>query len=99
NPQAEAMAAQAVAVIQRARIYDSVEAAVADLRLVFATTARDRSMAKFVLTPAEAALRLRSAAGDGMASGVLFGNERAGLTNDEVALGGWAITMPTAAGF
>jgi len=99
NSKAEAMAAQAVIVIQRARIYDSVEAAVADLRLVFATTARDRSMAKSVLTPAEAALRLRGAAGDGMASGVLFGNERAGLTNDEVALADCAITIPTAPGF
>src|SRR5438270_3632143 len=99
NPKAEAMAAQAVSVIQAARIYDSVESAVGDLKVVFATTARDRSMAKSVLTPAEAALRLRGAEGDGMASGVLFGNERAGLTNDEVALADCAITIPTAPGF
>jgi tRNA/rRNA methyltransferase len=99
NPKAEAMAAQAVPVIAAARIYDKVEAAIAELGLVVATTARDRSMAKPVLTPAEAALRLRRTAESGIASGILFGNERAGLTNDEVALADCVITIPTAPGF
>src|SRR5579884_4044218 len=62
NPKADAMAALALPVIAAARVYDSVEAAIAQLRVVFATTARDRSMAKPVLTPAVAALRLRRAA-------------------------------------
>ena len=99
NPRADAMAAQALPLIASARIYGSVEAAIGDLQLVFATTARDRSMAKPVLTPAEAARRLREAAADGIASAVLFGNERAGLTNDEVALADSVITIPTAPGF
>lgn len=99
NPRADAMAAQALPVITSARIYGSVQAAIGELRLVFATTARDRSMAKPVLTPAEAARRLREAAANGIASAVLFGNERAGLTNDEVALADCVITIPTAPGF
>lgn len=99
NPKADAMAAQAVPVIDSARIYGSVEAAIGELQLVFATTARDRSMAKPVLTPAEAARRLREAAANGIASAILFGNERAGLTNDEVALADCVITIPTAPGF
>jgi tRNA/rRNA methyltransferase len=99
NPKAEAMAAQAVPVIAAARIYANVESAVAELGLVLATTARDRSMAKPVLTPAEAAQRLRQAAESGVASAILFGNERAGLTNDEVALADCVITIPTAPGF
>lgn len=99
NPRADAMAAQARAVITSASIYGSVQAAVGELRLVFATTARDRSMAKPVLTPSEAARRLREAAANGIASAVLFGNERAGLTNDEVALADCVITIPTAPGF
>jgi tRNA/rRNA methyltransferase len=52
-------------------------------------------MAKQVLTPAEAARRLREAAAQGIASGLLFGNERAGLSNDEVALADCIITVPT----
>jgi tRNA/rRNA methyltransferase len=99
NPKADAMAAQALPVIEAATLHSSVKAAVAGLRLVFAATARDRSMGKPVLTPAEAGFRLRKAAVDGVASAVLFGNERAGLTNDEVALADCMITIPTAPGF
>ena len=95
NPKAEAMAALADPVISAARIYHSVPSAIGALRLVFAATARDRSMAKPVLNPAEAALRLRQAAAKGIAAGVLFGNERAGLTNDEIALADCVVTIPT----
>ena len=99
NARADAMAAQALPVIASSRIYGSVEAAIGELQLVLATTARDRSMAKPVLTPAEAARRLREAAAAGIASAVLFGNERAGLTNDEVALADCVVTIPTAPEF
>ena len=95
NPKAEAMAAGAAALIETARVYESVEQAIAPLRLVYAATARDRAMAKPVLTPAEAARRLREAAAKGVPAGILFGNERAGLTNDEVALADCVITIPT----
>ena len=99
NPKAEAMAAGAGEIIAGARVYDSVPAAIGALRLVYAATARDRAMAKPVLTPAEAARRLREAAAAGIASAVLFGNERAGLSNDEVALADCVITIPTGHGF
>ena len=36
---------------------------------------------------------------NGIATGILFGNERAGLTNDEVALADCIITVPTGSGF
>jgi tRNA/rRNA methyltransferase len=99
NPKAEAMAVGAAGLIEAARIYDNVQGAIAELQLVYATTARDRAMAKPVLTPAEAARRLREATSSGIATGVLFGNERAGLTNDEVALADCVITIPTDPGF
>ena len=69
------------------------------MRLVFAATARDRSMAKLVLTPAGGAARLRQAAANHVTSAILFGNERAGLSNDEVALADCIITIPTAPDF
>jgi tRNA/rRNA methyltransferase len=52
-----------------------------------------------VLTPAEGARRLRQAALTGIPTGVLFGNERAGLSNDEVALADCVVTIPTVPGF
>src|SRR4051794_20157937 len=65
NPKADAMAAQAAPVIEAAQLYANVETAISDLQMVFATTGRDRNMAKPVLTPAEAAKRLRQNAGKG----------------------------------
>ena len=99
NPKADAMAASAVGLVEAARVYDSVQEAIGPLRLVFAATARDRAMAKPVLTPGEAARRLREASAQGVAAGLLFGNERAGLGNDEVALADCIITIPTDPGF
>ena len=97
NPKAEAMAAGATSILEAARLFDSVEEAVAGLHYVLATTARDRSMAKPVVTPAEAARRLRAATVRGEGVGVLFGGERSGLTNDEVVLADEVVTIPTAA--
>src|SRR5688500_14929015 len=99
NEKAEAMAAGAAYVLEGARLYDSVETAVGELRLVYAATARDRAMAKPILTPVEAALRLRKAAAEGVPAGLLFGGERSGLGNDEVALADAIITIPTDPGF
>jgi tRNA/rRNA methyltransferase len=95
NPKAEAMAANAAHLVAAARVYDTVRQAVGGLHMVFATTGRDRSMAKPILNPAEAALRLREASARGLKTGLLFGNERAGLTNDEVALADCVVTIPT----
>jgi tRNA/rRNA methyltransferase len=99
NEKAEAMAAGAANLVAAARIYDSVAQAIGRLQLVYAATARDRTMAKPVLTPEEGARRLREAAARGVATGLVFGNERAGLSNDEVALADCIVTIPTAPEF
>jgi tRNA/rRNA methyltransferase len=52
NEKAEAMAAGAVGIVESARVFESVEQAIGKLQLVYASTARDRTMAKPVLTPA-----------------------------------------------
>ena len=94
NPKAEAMAAGAADLLASARLYDTLHDALADLTLVFATTARERGTTKEVLTPAEAARRLYAATGE--KTGILFGNERAGLENDDISLCDAVITIPTA---
>ncbi len=81
-------------ILAEARLFDDTAAAVADLQRVFATTARLRDMEKPLLTPREAAAELRSAAAAGERAGLLFGPERAGLVNDDVALADVAITVP-----
>jgi len=94
NPKAEAMAAGAADLLTSAHLYDTLHDALADLTLVFATTARERGTTKEVLTPVEAARRLYAATGE--KTGILFGNERAGLENDDISLCDAVITIPTA---
>jgi tRNA/rRNA methyltransferase len=96
NKKADAMAAGAVDVVEKARVFDNLKEGLSELQLVFATTARDRGTTKEVITPAEAATRLRAAAAGGEKTGLLFGNERAGLDNDEISLADAVITIPTA---
>ncbi len=96
NKKADAMAAGAIDVVEKARVFPELKDGLAELQLVFATTARDRGTTKEVITPAEAAKRLRAAAARGEKTGLLFGNERAGLDNDEISLADAVITIPTA---
>jgi tRNA/rRNA methyltransferase len=95
NPKAEAMAVGASDVLESARVHDDLKAGLSDLNLVYATTARERGVTKEVLTPEEAARRLRVASAQGQKTGILFGNERAGLENDEISLADAVITVPT----
>jgi len=96
DAKATAMAAGAARVVEEARVFESLREALGELQLVYATTARERGITKEVLTPAEAARRLRAASARGEACAILFGNERAGLDNDEISLADAVITIPTA---
>ncbi|MGH7091855.1 MAG: RNA methyltransferase, partial [Stellaceae bacterium] len=94
NAKAQAAASGADPVLDRARLYDSVEAAIAELTRVYATTARDRYMVKRMLTPRAAATELRDFAAQGEACGILFGPERTGLLNVHVAAADTVVTVP-----
>src|SRR5579883_3215787 len=79
---AYAAAAGAVHLLERARLFRSVEEAVAELTAVYATTARERGQLKPVLTPAEAMPEMAARISAGEKHGVLFGPERTGLANE-----------------
>ncbi len=91
---AYAAAAGAVHLLEKAKLYDNVEAAVADLNYLFATTARERGQFKPVLTPAEAMPPAAARIAAGERHGILFGPERTGLDNDDIALADAIITFP-----
>jgi tRNA/rRNA methyltransferase len=91
---AEAAAAGAAHLLKAAKLFETVEAAVADLNFVWATTARERGQAKRLVTPAEAMPESASAIAGGEAHGILFGPERTGLDNDDVALADAVVTFP-----
>ena len=94
NPQARKMASGADRVLDEAQLYDSVEAAVADCTFVLATTARMHDQAKPVVGAAEAAELAAPRVAAGETVGILFGRERIGLENHEVALADAILTLP-----
>ena len=87
-------ASGADAILEAAGLYDSVGAAVADLQRVYATCPRPRHIIKTVMTAREGAADIRAAAGRDLACGILFGPERAGLDNDDMAAADTLIKYP-----
>jgi tRNA/rRNA methyltransferase len=81
-------------VLDSARLYPSVAAAIADLVHVFAATARDRGMVRREVTPRCAAAEMRAWLAGSEPCGVLIGPERTGLVNDDVALADTVLTVP-----
>jgi tRNA/rRNA methyltransferase len=94
NASAVAMASGASPVLDHAGVFADVGAAVADCDYVYATTARGRGLVKPVLTPEAAMTEARALIGAGKKVAVLFGPERAGLENDDVAHANAIITVP-----
>jgi tRNA/rRNA methyltransferase len=94
NDKAIAASSGADAVLDKARLYPNVEAAIGNLAHVYASTARDRYMVKRELTPRRAAEEMRGFITAGEACGVLFGPERTGLVNDHIALADTVLTVP-----
>lgn len=94
DPKAGAMASGAGRILDEARVFASAEEAIADLQFVLAATARDRAVLKPIRAPREAAGELRARHGAGQRVGLLFGAERSGLTNDEIALADEVLTVP-----
>ncbi len=99
SEKARSAASGADKVIDGVRLYDSTAEAIADLTRVYATTARQRGMIKRVATPRRAAGEMRKAAAAGQKIGILFGRERTGLENDDIALSDAVIAVPLNPGF
>src|SRR4051812_32314971 len=99
NVSAQRAAAGADHILDHVQLFDSVEQAVADCTLLFATTARAHDQAKPVVTPEAAAREMSAQLKLGASVGIMFGRERYGLQNEEVALANRIITFPVNPGF
>ena len=94
NQKAVAMASGAGRLLDAARVTTSTPEALDDAQFVYATTARPRDLTTPVFTP-EAAMRdAASRITRGERVSVLFGPERAGLANDDIARANAIITVP-----
>ena len=94
NQKAIAMSSGAGRLLDEAQICGSTAEAVADCTYVFATTARSRDLTVPVMTPEHAMTVAREKIAAGQKVAVLYGPERAGLENDDIALANAVINVP-----
>lgn len=94
NARAVAMASGAGQLLSDARLCDDTAGAVAGCTYVFATTARPRDLTKPVMTPERAMQHARALCDAGQQVAVLFGPERAGLENTDIAIADAIISVP-----
>src|SRR5262249_20250401 len=84
NPKAERAASGADVVLDKAKVFDSVADAVADLERVVATSARHGELSLRILPARPAGAEIRRWIGRDERVGILFGPERTGLHNDDM---------------
>lgn len=93
DPDATAMAAGAADVLERARVFTTLEAALADTILAVGFTARARDLSHPVMTLREAAPQIVASAQGGRVA-LVFGNETSGLSNRELLFCQRNVTIP-----
>lgn len=96
NPKASDTAGKALGIIDDAAVHATVPQALADCQFVLATTARERAMHLPVMEMRAAMAELRARAARGERCAVMFGPERTGLENEDMALADAVVTIPVA---
>ena len=91
NPDAGPSASGADIVLERAKVFATVQDAIADCSAVYASTVRRRDLIMPVIGPEEMSDQI---AGSAQRAAILFGPERSGLETDEVALANAIVTVP-----
>jgi tRNA/rRNA methyltransferase len=91
NPDAGPSASGADEVLERAQVFDTVQEAIADCSLVYASTVRRRDLVMPVVSPEAMA---EAIAGSPERAAILFGPERSGLETEDVALASAIVTVP-----
>lgn len=95
NKIAEANGVGAFDIIKPTQVFESTTDAIQGYETVYATTARPRDMRKSVMTPEAAIQDMHKRHASGQKTAILFGGERAGMTNEDISLAQHIITVPT----
>ena len=95
HPDIDALAAGATDLIEQIEIVETLADAIKDCHLVFGTSARSRTIPWPLLDARPAAEKLISAVvNDQQDVAVVFGREDRGLTNEELAMANYHVTIP-----
>ncbi len=95
HPMACKMAVKSLDVLERAELFDNLDEALVGSAMAVATTAR-RGVSG-VMSPRQSAERALAACAQGHQVSFVFGNEKTGLTNQELARVGLTLRIPMAA--
>ncbi len=91
---ATANSAGALDIMPPVEVFEKTADALKNYHTVYATTARPRDMRKKVMSANHAAQDIADKQSQGLKTAILFGGERAGLTNDDIALAHNIISIP-----
>ena len=94
SQKAVAMASGAGRLLDEAGHFDRVEDALSDAHFVLATTARPRGLTKPVLSPEEAMRQAAECIAHGENVSIMFGPERSGLENEDIAQANAIVSVP-----
>ena len=94
HDEATALAGNAGDVLEKAKIFGSIEEAVKNSKIIFATSARERTIEWPVASAKDAALEINQLAAEGLEVSILFGREDRGLTNEELQLSNKHLIIP-----
>lgn len=81
-------------ILRQAGFFPDLEGAVVDLQVLFASTAKARK--NFTVLPFDEAVTKMLSLRPSVRVGLLFGNERTGLTSDELGFSNFRFTIPMA---
>ena len=94
HDEATALAGNAGDVLEKAKIFGSIEEAVKSSKIIFATSARERTIEWPVASAKDAAQEINQLAAEGLEVSILFGREDRGLTNEELQLSNKHLIIP-----
>lgn len=94
NKIAQANAVGAFDILPPVQVFETTADALKNYHTIYATTARPRDMRKPVMTARHAAQDIVQKQSEGLKTAILFGGERAGLTNEDISLAHNIISIP-----
>lgn len=94
NEKAIAMSAGAIEKMKPIKIFKTLAESISDCNFIYTTAAFDRDMAKPVMNAGDAAMDMTERTSANQKIAIVFGRERSGLTNEEIATGQVMITIP-----
>jgi tRNA (cytidine32/uridine32-2'-O)-methyltransferase len=94
HQEATALAGNATDVLDNAKIFSSIQEAVNTSKVIYATSARERTIEWPTLTANDAASEIQEFVANEIEVSILFGREDRGLTNDELQLANKHLIIP-----